>query len=249
MNYHNYITTIISYLRRPAKRRLLRISWQLKSKVGLEVGGPSSFFQLRGYFPVYFLAHRIDGVNFSSKTVWEGSLQQGQTYKYYRNKVGFQYIAEATDLSQIKDNTYDFVLSCHSLEHIANPILALKEWRRVLKPSGMLVLVLPDKRFTFDNKRPYVTLEHLINDYEQNTDEHDQTHFEEILKYHDLSKDKGTASEDAFSKRLRDNYANRCAHHHVFNLGVVRGILEYSGFKVRYQQEVASFHLVTVAVK
>jgi SAM-dependent methyltransferase len=47
------------------------------------------------------------------------------------------------DLAEIPDNAFDVVFSNHSLEHVPNPILALKEMRRVLKPGGKLLLVLP----------------------------------------------------------------------------------------------------------
>jgi hypothetical protein len=39
-----------------------------------------------------------------------------------------------------------------------------------------------DKEFTFDIKRPYTNSQHLILDYQNNTDEHDTTHFEEVIQ-------------------------------------------------------------------
>ncbi len=41
------------------------------------------------------------------------------------------------------DGSQDFVFSSHCLEHLANWQGALLEWRRVLKPGGVLYLYLP----------------------------------------------------------------------------------------------------------
>jgi predicted SAM-dependent methyltransferase len=98
-----------------------------------------------------------------------------------RRPPGRQYILEATELQQIKSETYDFILSSHVLEHIANPLRALHEWIRLLKTEGILVLILPHKDGTFDHKRKVTNLNHLIKDYEQETKENDLSHLADIL--------------------------------------------------------------------
>src|SRR5688572_8190471 len=103
---------------------------------GLEVGGPSLALSSKGFLPIYNVISGLDGCNFSANTVWEGHISEGQTFRYDKNKVGRQFIADATDLSVINSGAYDFVLSCHSLEHIANPIKALLEWKRVIRDGG-----------------------------------------------------------------------------------------------------------------
>src|SRR6476469_2809969 len=57
-------------------------------------------------------------------------------------------LATAEDLSPIRTDSQDFVIANHLLEHCQNPIRALAEFDRVLKPGGILYLALPDKRFT-----------------------------------------------------------------------------------------------------
>jgi SAM-dependent methyltransferase len=98
---------------------------------GIEIGGPSPLF--RYVLPLYKSAASIDGVNFSNRTIWEGELRHSCEYKYYKGKVGTHFILDATHLSLIGDNTYDFLISSNCLEHIANPLKALDEWRRVVK--------------------------------------------------------------------------------------------------------------------
>ena len=46
-------------------------------------------------------------------------------------------------LSSLDDASFEAVLFSHVMEHIENPIHALKEINRVLKPGGTLVLGLP----------------------------------------------------------------------------------------------------------
>lgn len=249
MKFSQYIITLISYATRPEKRKLINISRSLKGKVGLEIGGPSAFFNLKSYFPVYVFAKRIDGVNFSAETVWEGKIKEGMSYDYANKRKGFQYISEASELGDIKNDNYDFLLSCHSLEHVANPIKTLKRWYDVLKKDGKIILVLPDKDFTFDHNRPYTKFDHLLQDFNSGIDEHDTTHFEEIFRLHDITKDAMINSNEELKTRMEDNFSNRCVHHHVYTLELVKELLNYCGFNVTYQQKAKPFHLVTVAEK
>lgn len=141
--------------------------------------------------------------------------------------MGRQYISEGSDLSYIDDGEYDFLLSCHSLEHFANPIGALMEWKRVVRPGGVILLVLPDKRYTFDIKRPYTTLEHLIEDFHRKTPEWDTTHFDEVLKLYDFRFDPINKDYSQFAALVRDNLKNRRLHHHVFSLDVLERMLNF----------------------
>lgn len=56
-------------------------------------------------------------------------------------------IADVTKLTVFADNSMDFVFSSHLLEHLEDPARVLREWWRVLKPGGHLVLYLPHKGF------------------------------------------------------------------------------------------------------
>lgn len=53
-------------------------------------------------------------------------------------------IAEGDKLLTIKDNSQDFIVSRHSIEHFHNPFKLLAEWRRVLKKDGVLCITTPD---------------------------------------------------------------------------------------------------------
>ncbi|MDP9128260.1 MAG: class I SAM-dependent methyltransferase, partial [Pseudomonadota bacterium] len=60
------------------------------------------------------------------------------------------------------DGQWDFVLTSHVLEHFLDPIKALNEWYRVIKPGGYLFLIVPHKDRTFDKHRSRTTLDELL---------------------------------------------------------------------------------------
>lgn len=54
--------------------------------------------------------------------------------------------SEADDLSMFADGSMDFCFSSHTLEHLVDPLKALRAWWRVIRTGGHLILYLPDKR-------------------------------------------------------------------------------------------------------
>lgn len=230
------------------KKFLSGFKYAFDGKTGLEIGGPSDFFSSE-ILPVYEWAEKVDGCNFSKNTIWEGSIDT-DSYNYFPEKAGRQYIMEGTDLSEIQNDTYDFLLSSHNLEHIANPLRALKEWIRVIKPGGFILLILPDKRFTFDHNRPYTTFPHLLSDFESGIDEHDLTHLEEILALHDLNLDPGAGKDrNAFKKRGENNFEVRGLHHHVFSFDLLEKSVQHFHLKVIATYDVPPYHKIILAQK
>lgn len=62
--------------------------------------------------------------------------------------VACDIVSDCADLSMYKDGEVDAILARHILEHMIDPIKALREWRRVLKDDGKLVVMVPDYRFS-----------------------------------------------------------------------------------------------------
>lgn len=56
----------------------------------------------------------------------------------------------------------DYVVASHVIEHIPDLISWLHELASVLKPSGEIRLIVPDRRFTFDYLRREVRLNDVI---------------------------------------------------------------------------------------
>lgn len=222
----------------------------VNNRSGLEIGGPSSVFQRRGIMPLYRVVRSLDNCNFSHETVWEGKIQAGKTFKFHeKREPGHQFVGEATKLQMIPSGKYDFVLSSHVLEHTANPIAALTEWLRVLKSDGVLVILVPHKDGTFDCRRPVTSLQHLKEDFDCLMPETDQSHMQEILAMHQLSRDPEAGTLDNFRQRCSQNFANRCAHHHVFDTSLLVELLDHMGVKLLAIEAVKPYHILAIARK
>jgi SAM-dependent methyltransferase len=213
----------------------------LRDKEGIEIGGPTKLF--RRDLPVYKVVRSLDGVNFSRNTVWEGQLVAGQTYNYFKKRVGHQFISDATDLGHLPEGRYDFVLSSNNLEHIANPLKALNEWLRILRPGGQILLVLPRKESNFDRKREVTSFAHLLDDFNHGTTEHDLTHLDEIVESHDYNATPDTPDPESFRRRGLANFENRCLHHHVFDQALISRIFEHLGVLPELQMTTSTDHI------
>jgi len=235
----------------PEKPRTLA-AWKklVASGRGLEIGGPSRMFSREGLLPIYPIIQGLDNCNFSQNTVWEGTIREEAGFQYDADRPkGRQYIAEAIDLSMVGSKMYDFVLSCHSIEHTANPIQALTEWMRVLKEDGRVLLVVPHKEGSFDHRRSVTALSHLLEDFKNNTKEEDMTHLSEILRLHDIDRDWGVPDAKAFEQRARQNPQNRCLHQHVFNTQLVLEIVNHLGLQIVSAEALRPFHIIVAAEK
>jgi ubiquinone/menaquinone biosynthesis C-methylase UbiE len=149
----------------------------------------------------------------------------------------------------ISGETYDFVLASHVLEHVANPLRAVAEWRRVLAPGGVLLVIVPDKRSTFDHLRPYTLFEHLEADFSSDVSEGDLTHLDEILTLHDLRMDPPAGSPEQFRERCLDNYSVRGMHHHVFSPEVLVQVFTRLNMRVLSLSIEHPYHIVAFAQK
>lgn len=57
------------------------------------------------------------------------------------------FLLDARDLYIFKSGEFDYLFSAHVLEDLEDPTDTLREWWRVLKPQGFLILYLPHKNF------------------------------------------------------------------------------------------------------
>jgi len=71
-------------------------------------------------------------------------LSQASMQKWSRNGKG-EVLIQSEDASALSfpDNSFDRVIAAHVLEHLYKPHEVLLEWYRVLRPGGILTLVLP----------------------------------------------------------------------------------------------------------
>lgn len=132
------------------EEKSLLVDKYLKNLKGIEIGASS------------YRNFGLDSINvdISDNSNEESIFSKAQIeFGGYVKKVDI--VARGDELP-FEENSWDFVLSSHVLEHIFDPIKALKEWHRVIKPQGYICIIIPDKRRTFDRLRPRTKLNELI---------------------------------------------------------------------------------------
>lgn len=94
----------------------------------------------------------------------------GQYYKKLERKIAGRSVSvdivAPGDAIPLSDESQDFVVSSHVLEHFPDPIKALKEWYRLIRSGGYIFMIIPHKERTFDREFPRTTLQELVRRHE-----------------------------------------------------------------------------------
>lgn len=198
--------------------------WLGKRKVGVEIGAFK--YPIPGIRPIY-----VD------------------KYASFANEPCLaDYQGEAVALP-FKSSALDYVVSSHVLEHVANPVEALLEWYRVLRPGGIIYLIVPDRRFTWDRPRALTTVEHMLEDYALKTSPVDATHIADMVYNVDWQTYSPSTPKERVSdaqKELYALYANGVRggveiniHFHVFEpsntIELIQRIGEEESFNVHWK--------------
>jgi SAM-dependent methyltransferase len=129
------------------------------------------------------------------------------------------------------NEVFSFVISEHVLEHIANPIKALKEWLRVLKKGGQLYCFLPHKDRNNDLNRKITTLQHLIQDFENDVPYNDPTHIDEWLEN---VVNKGLMPDHYRHLEKQELLDSASIHHHVWTEIQIKELFEYLDLEITH---------------
>jgi SAM-dependent methyltransferase len=209
------------------------LSHWVQDKIGFEIGAPSH--ATWGHLGMYDAARTIDAANFAGNTLWASGIKEGSPFMWKDQTKGKYYIRDGVDLNGIPNESYDFVCASDALEHIANPFKALLEWLRILRSDGLLIIIVPLKNDTFDHRRDVDRLEHLINDYQNQTSEADLSHLNDILRLHDLVRDPPAGNIESFKARSEKNFENRALHQHVYDEELIYYIFRCLNLDVKVQ--------------
>ncbi|MBX7158335.1 MAG: class I SAM-dependent methyltransferase [Verrucomicrobiae bacterium] len=138
--------------------------------------------------------HQPLKVYHNAKVRYVDRLSTEEVHKFYSDvadkpKVTVDLVDDGERLAKVADESCDFVIANHMIEHCRNPIGAIFHMLRVLKLEGVLYLAIPDKRFTFDKDRKITPFEHLKRDYEVGPEVSDREHYEEWLRVIEQVKD------------------------------------------------------------
>jgi GT2 family glycosyltransferase/SAM-dependent methyltransferase len=131
-------------------------------------------------------------------------------------------VDDGEQLESVSDATQDFIIASHFLEHCEDPIGTIETHLRKLKPGGILLYVVPDKRYTFDFRRPVTPLEHMVSDHESGP-EHSRSHH-----YDEWTRLVGDIPEPQADGQARELEASRYSiHFHVWTQAEFMELLLY----------------------
>lgn len=68
-------------------------------------------------------------------------------YGVVKNKNLIYDICASGDTLPLKDNSLDYVVSRHNVEHYVDVVKLFREWIRVLKPGGVIASIVPDDQY------------------------------------------------------------------------------------------------------
>lgn len=142
------------------------LAWFLCSGQGLEIGARSNPYP----FVRCFVQYADIGDDLVIRKIAEGFDSNLKNQNY--TEVDYILKGPKYGFDSINDNSFDFVFSDNVLEHTPNPIYALSEQYRIVKPGGIIYCVLPNKKATFDRKRTPTKLDTFIGKFNTQTFDH-----------------------------------------------------------------------------
>lgn len=137
--------------------------------------------------------------------------------------VPIDYVMGMEEMDALPNASLDFVIACHVIEHLRNPLRALEQAYKKLRRGGQLVLVVPDMHLTFDKERALTSLDHLIMDYKKPDTERDVPHyFEFFAKVNNVP-------EECLASTVQNAIAtNHDLHFHTWTYDSFQAMIEYS---------------------
>lgn len=150
------ISTLLHKPSQPSQFKPSKLALKmLCGKNGIEIGASTqnSFYltdpkycnQIGGYLNVDFTADQ------------GGKWQDGDFAPMIVN------IVATGDKLPFKNESLDYVLSSHMIEHSFDPVDTIKEWLRVVKKGGYIFIIAPHKDRTFDKNRDITQVTEILD--------------------------------------------------------------------------------------
>lgn len=154
-----------------------------------------------------------------------------------RRMVKPDVVDDGEKLSQFKDDSLDFVIANQFIEHCENPVGAIRNMLRVVKPQGIVFMAVPDKRKTFDQGRPLTSTEHLLQDDREGPNGSRRQHYEEYTR--EVFRPNDPVAFQAQVEHLIDSHYS--IHFHVWDARSFNGWLSSMQGQAGFEFEVLLF--------
>jgi O-antigen biosynthesis protein len=149
-------------------------------------------------------------------------------------------VDDGETLSTIEPESVDFIVANHFLEHCEDPIRTITTHLDKLRPGGVLFYAVPDKRYTFDCRRPQTPLGHLIADHQDGGQGSRHEHYLEWVR---LVYPEGNQPPDEPTARLLADDLNARGYSIHFHVWTQADLLELT---LHCHQQLASFEIEAV---
>jgi len=106
------------------------------------------------------------------------SEEQSNTNQMFKIQPAEVHLYAVGDALPIQKECLDYVISSHVIEHFFDPIEAIKEWMRTLKPGGIIFMIVPHKERTIDRDREITPLQEHIQRHEKKLNISDYAHLD-----------------------------------------------------------------------
>jgi SAM-dependent methyltransferase len=145
-------------------------------------------------------------------------------------------LTDFDDFDGLANESLDFIIGCHVIEHVFDPIGAVVNAYQKLRSGGTLVLVVPDMARTFDRDRPLTSLDHLLLDHRSPDAERDRSHYEEFyrLAFRAPEAERAAKVEEEFRRRGD-------LHAHVWNYDTFGEMVRYVDANLAKWSSILSF--------
>jgi predicted SAM-dependent methyltransferase len=159
---------------RAVARRRRELAERYLSGAGLEIGALHSPLPV----PVGASVRYVDRMDVAS-------LRRHYPELASKPLVEVDVIDDGETLATQPDGSVDFLIANHFIEHTQDPIGAIANHLRVLRPGGVIYMAVPDRERTFDELRAPTPFEHVLRDHRDGPAGSRRSHFEEWARWVD----------------------------------------------------------------
>jgi predicted SAM-dependent methyltransferase len=161
--------------------------------------------------------------------------------------VNVDILDDGEQLRRFPDDSLDFIIANHMLEHTENPLGTIRQHLRKVRHNGVLYYAIPDRRYGFDTERKLTSFWHLLLDDKVGPKLSRKRHFKEWVRYINKITDPVRARAQ-LAELMRVNYS---IHFHVWEAPTFLNFLVRAESYLRHRFQIELFqqnHCEVIAV-